>query len=118
MLNLIFLKSSAHLLSKTSIMKDKIIMLLALLYTIGILTKCIVQFTMPSAQDNLSNITLTQMLEVQDLEMLLLVTQPLLRDGGMVADHRAPETRQLPKVWTRGRRETESHQRVSGAKSL
>ena len=32
----------------------------------------------------------------------------------MAEDHGAPETGQLPRVWTRGRRETESCQRVSG----
>ena len=48
--------------------------------------------------------------------LLLLVTQPLSRDGGITGDHGAPEAGQLPKVLTRGRRETESRQRVSGAK--
>ena len=51
------------------------------------------------------------------LLLLLLVTRPLSRDGGMVEDHGAPEAGQLPRVWTRGRKETESRQRVSGAKS-
>ena len=32
--------------------------------------------------------------------------------GDMAEDHGAPEAVQLPKVWTRGRTETESHQRV------
>ena len=50
--------------------------------------------------------------------LLLLITRPLPRDGGMVEDHGAPEARQLPRVWTRGRTETESRQRVSGAKRL
>ena len=49
--------------------------------------------------------------------MLLLVTRPLPRDEGMVEDHEAPEAGQLSRVWTRGRKETESRQRVSGAKS-
>ena len=49
--------------------------------------------------------------------MLLLVTQPLPRDGGMVEIHGAPEAGQLSRVWTRGRKETESCQRVSGTKS-
>ena len=35
----------------------------------------------------------------------------------MAEDHGAPEAEQLPSVWTRGRRETESRQRVSAAKS-
>ena len=49
--------------------------------------------------------------------MLLLFTRPLPRDGGMAEDHGAPEAEQLPRVWTRGRKEIESRQRVSGAKS-
>ena len=49
--------------------------------------------------------------------LLLLFTQPLPRDGGMAEDHGAPEAGQLPRVWTRGRKETESRQRVSGTKS-
>ena len=51
------------------------------------------------------------------LLLLLLITRPLPRDGGMAEDHGAPEAGQLPRVWTRGHRETESRQRVSGAKS-
>ena len=38
--------------------------------------------------------------------LLLLVTRPLPRDEGMAEDHGAPESGQLPKVWTRGRRQT------------
>ena len=49
--------------------------------------------------------------------VLLLFTRPLLRDRSMAEDHGAPEAEQLPRVWTRGRKETESRQRVSGAKS-
>ena len=49
--------------------------------------------------------------------LLLLVTRPLPRDGDMAEDNGAPEAGQLPRVCTRGRRETESRQRVSGAKS-
>ena len=48
--------------------------------------------------------------------LLLLVTRPLPRDGGMARVHGAPEAGQLPRVWTRGRKEIESRQRVSGAK--
>ena len=51
------------------------------------------------------------------LLLLLLVTRPIPRDGGMAEYHGAPEAGQLPRVWTRGRNETESRQRVSGAKS-
>ena len=47
----------------------------------------------------------------------LLFTWPLPRDGGMVGDHAVPEAEQLPRVWTSGRTEIESRQRVSGAKS-
>ena len=49
--------------------------------------------------------------------LLLLFTRPLPRDGGMAEHHGAPEAEQLSRVWTRGRKETESHHRVSGAKS-
>ena len=35
----------------------------------------------------------------------------------MSEDYGAPEAGQLPRVWARGRRETESRQRVSGVKS-
>ena len=51
------------------------------------------------------------------LLLLLLATRPLPRDGGMAEDHGAPEAGLLSRVWTRGRTETESRQRVSGAKS-
>ena len=50
-------------------------------------------------------------------DLLLLFTRPLPRDWGTAEDHRAPEAGQLSRVWTRGRRETESRQRVSGTKS-
>ena len=36
----------------------------------------------------------------------------------MAEDHGAPETGQLPRASTRGRKETESCQRVSGAESV
>ena len=49
--------------------------------------------------------------------LLLLITRLLPRDGGMADNHGASEAEQLPRVWTRGRRETESRQRVSAAKS-
>ena len=35
----------------------------------------------------------------------------------MAEDHGAPEAGQLPKTWTRGRGETDSLQRASGAES-
>ena len=50
------------------------------------------------------------------LLLVLLFTRPLPRDGGMAEDHGAPEAEKLPRVWTRGRKETESRQRVSGTK--
>ena len=50
--------------------------------------------------------------------LLLLITRPLPRDGNMAGDHGAPEAGKLSRVWTRGRREIESRQRVSGARSL
>ena len=43
--------------------------------------------------------------------MLLLFTRPLPRDGGMAEDHGAPEAGQLPRVWTRGHKETKSERR-------
>ena len=49
--------------------------------------------------------------------LLLLVTRHLPREGGMAEDHVASEAGQLPRVWTRGRRETESRQTVSYADS-
>ena len=49
--------------------------------------------------------------------VVVVVTRPLPRDEGMAEDHGDPEAGQLPRVWTRGHRETESRQRVSGAKS-
>ena len=54
----------------------------------------------------------------QDGMLLLLFTRPLPRGGGMAEDHGAPEAGKLHKAWTRGRRETESRQRMSGTKSL
>ena len=51
-------------------------------------------------------------------ELVVVVDYPTPFEGGTMAeDHGAPESGQLPRVWTRGRRETESRQRVSGAKS-
>ena len=46
----------------------------------------------------------------------VVVTPPLPTDGGMAEDHGAPEAGQLSGVWTRGRKETQNRQRVSGAK--
>ena len=49
--------------------------------------------------------------------LLLFFTRSLSRDQGMAEDHGAPEAEQLSRVWTRGRKEIESRQRVSSAKS-
>ena len=49
--------------------------------------------------------------------LLLLITKRLPRNGGMTENHGAPEAGQLPRAWARGRRETESRQSMSGAKS-
>ena len=61
--------------------------------------------------------TKSKSLEKSMLLFLLLVIRPLPRDGGMPENHGAPEAGQLPRVCTRGCRETESRQRVSGTKS-
>ena len=45
------------------------------------------------------------------------VARLLPMDGGMAEHHGVPEAEQLPRAWTIGRRETESYQRESGAKS-
>ena len=55
--------------------------------------------------------------ELNFLLLLLLITRPLPRDEGMAEDYGAPEAGKLPRVWIKGRRETESRQRVSSAKS-
>ena len=49
--------------------------------------------------------------------VVVIVSQPLSRDGGMAEDHGSPEAGQPLRAWTRGRRETESRQRASGAES-
>ena len=36
--------------------------------------------------------------------VVVVVTQPLSRDGGMAEEHGAPEAGQLPKAWIRGRK--------------
>ena len=49
---------------------------------------------------------------------VVVVVYPTPSEGwGMAEDHGAPEACQLRRVWIRGRRETGSRQRVSGAKS-
>ena len=49
--------------------------------------------------------------------VVVVVTQTLPRYGAMAEDHGAPEAGQLTTAWTRGRKETESRQRESGAMS-
>ena len=49
--------------------------------------------------------------------IVVVVTRPLPRNEGMAEDHGAPKVEQLPRAWARGRTETKSRQRVSGAKS-
>ena len=49
-------------------------------------------------------------------KLSVVVAYPSPSEGwGLAEDHGAPEAGKLPRVWTRGRRETESRQRVSGA---
>ena len=43
-----------------------------------------------------------------DVVVVAVVYPTLPRDGGVVEDHGAPEAGQLPRVWTRDRKETES----------
>ena len=56
---------------------------------------------------------------VENLREVDVVTRLLSRDRSLAEDYEAPEAGQLPKAWTRGRKETEreSRQRASGAKS-
>ena len=49
--------------------------------------------------------------------VVVVVVRPLLRSGDMTENHEAPEAGKPFKAWTRSHRETESRQRVSGAKS-
>ena len=43
--------------------------------------------------------------------VVVVVTRPLSRDGGMAEDHGAPEAGQLPRAWTRGRGESPKSER-------
>ena len=64
------------------------------------------------------NISRDDLAFVRHTYLVVVVGYPILqRNGGMAEDHGGPEARQLPRVWTRGRKEIESRQRVSGAKS-
>ena len=45
------------------------------------------------------------------IKVVVVVGYPTPSDEGMAEDHGAPEAGQLPRVWTRGRRETESRQK-------
>ena len=52
-----------------------------------------------------------------DVVVVVVVTEPVPRDRGVAEDHGAPEAGRFPRAWTGGRKETESRQRVSGAKN-
>ena len=43
--------------------------------------------------------------------VVVVVTQPLPKDGGMAENHGAPEPGQLPRACTAGRKETKSERR-------
>ena len=94
-------------------------MLRAILYLSTLSPPCIFFFSISLARLNWFYDVIPNLVRsTQNLLLfLLLVTPPLPRDGGMAEDHGAPETGQLPRVWTRGRKETQSRQTVSGAKS-
>ena len=47
---------------------------------------------------------------------VVIITRPLPRNEGMAEDSGAPEAGQLPRAWTRGRRELQSRRRASGAR--
>ena len=47
---------------------------------------------------------------------VVVFTLAFLTNGGIAEDHGALEAGQLPRVWTRNCRETESPQKASGAK--
>ena len=49
--------------------------------------------------------------------LVVVVTSPLPRDGGMAEHHGVSEAGKLPRAWTKSRTETENRQRASGAKS-
>ena len=40
---------------------------------------------------------------------VVVVAQPLVRDGSMAKDHGASEARKLPRPWTRGRMGDKEH---------
>ena len=52
------------------------------------------------------------------VSVIVIVTRPLPRDGGMAEELGAPEARKLPMASTRGRRETENRRRASGANRM
>ena len=49
--------------------------------------------------------------------VVIVVTRLLPRDGGMAEDHGSPEAGQLPRAWTKDRKQAESRQKASGPKS-
>ena len=65
----------------------------------------------------LSNCRVFSLIVKALLIRLVVATRPFSRDGDMAENHEAPETGQLFRAWTRGRRKSERCQRASGAKS-
>ena len=55
--------------------------------------------------------------QIERSAVVVVVTRPLPRDGGIAEDHGAPESWQLLRAWTRDRKETDSHQKVSNTRS-
>ena len=49
--------------------------------------------------------------------VVIVATQPLPRDGDVVEDHGAPEAGKLSRAWTKARKEIESRQKASSARS-
>ena len=56
-------------------------------------------------------------LQLNDFPLIVAVVDyPNPSEGSMAEDHGATEAGPLPRAWTKGRTETESRQRASGAK--
>ena len=60
---------------------------------------------------------LCPLLFLRSTNNVIVVTRLFPSDEGMAEDYGAPEAGQLLRVWIRDRRETESRQRVRGAKN-
>ena len=98
-----------------SVVKENLV---ALLQKPGAITKPKILLEVSAIKHKICSSAIIKKLELPaKLLLLLLITRPLPRDGGMAGNHGAPEAGQLSRVWTRGHRETESRQRVSGVKS-